>query len=443
MKRTVLFVGFQFIFFLPLLCSQDSISVRHMIEMLSAREMYGRSIAYGGEHRAAKYIRSVLQETKTQSLGNDYFQSYNFPGFAMEGKVSLSINRLELNPFDDYRIYPFSKSMSQQEIPIITADPLILTDKAKQAKFIKKQGDKLKNSFLYFDISKLDKIKDEYQRNTIKYEVYQLGTNRKNELFGALGYLIGDVKLPVIGLSGTTYECPYAYIYILADKMKGAKTLSVDYTTRFVHHRANNVVAKIEGTVQPDSFIVFTAHFDHIGCMGEEVIFHGAHDNASGVATVLSLAQYFSENPLPYSVVFCLFSGEEGGLRGSNYFVQNPLIPLDKIRMLLNLDMFCGGNDGIMVVNSKTGLPAVFYNQLVKINEDKQYLPAIKSRPNTQNSDHFPFTEKEVPALFIYTMGGQYGDYHEYTDTVANCGLSQWENVFWLIVEWAKGISES
>lgn len=436
MRKIALFLFLVPLLFFSSLRAQDSVSVRKMIATLSASDMYGRSIAYDGERKAAEYIRSVLQEAGAKPLGNDYFQTYNFPGFAMEGKVSLRINGVELNPFDDYRIYPFSQSMDGQEIPVIHADPVILVDKAKREKFVKKQGDKLKKSFLYFDLAKLEKSKDSRMLNQIRMAIYYLGVDRKNDQFAALGYLIGDVKLPVIGLSGTTYKRPFSYIYVMAEKMKGAKTIAVNNTSRFIQHKANNVIAKIEGTHQPDSFIVFTAHYDHIGCMGDEVIFHGAHDNASGTATVLSLAQYYSKNPPPYSVVFCLFSGEEAGLRGSAYFAENPLIPLEKIKILLNLDMMCGGNDGIMVVNSRNGLPAVYFDKLLKINEKKHYLPEIKSRPNTQNSDHFPFTEKGVPALFIYTMGGQIGGYHEYTDTAENCGLSQWESVFHAIIDW-------
>lgn len=429
------------LFLFPSLHAQDSTSVREMIATLSSSNMYGRSIAYDGERKAAEYIRSVFQEAGLKPLGDTYFQSYNFPGFAMEGDVSLSINGSKLNLFDDYRIYPFSQSMNGQNIPIIHADPIILIDKAKREKFIKKQGDKLKKSFLYFDITKLGKSANPGIINQIQVAIYYLGVNRKNDEFAALGYLVGDSKLPVIGLSGTTYERPFSYIYVIADKMKGAKTISLNYTTRFVQHKSNNVIAKIEGTHQPDSFIVFTAHYDHIGCMGNEVIFHGAHDNASGTATVLSLAQYYSKNPPPYSMIFCLFSGEEAGLRGSSYFTENPLIPLDKIKIAVNLDMMCGGNDGIMVVNSRNGLPAVYFDKLLKINEEKQYLPEIKSRPNTQNSDHFPFTEKGVPALFIYTMGGKSGGYHEYTDSAENCGLSQWESIFHTIIEWMNVLS--
>ena len=79
----------------------------------------------------------------------------------------------------------------------------------------------------------------------------------------------------------------------------------------------------IKGTLFPDSFFVFTAHYDHLGTMGASVIFPGAHDNASGVAFLLDLARHFSSTPPPYSLIFLFLSGEEAGLKGSLYASEN------------------------------------------------------------------------------------------------------------------------
>ena len=90
-----------------------------------------------------------------------------------------------------------------------------------------------------------------------------------------------------------------------------------------------NVVGFIPGTEFPDSFLVFSAHFDHLGMMGKEVIFPGANDNASGVAMMLDLARYFSqpENRPEFSMAFIAFSGEEAGLIRIRLFCESPFIP--------------------------------------------------------------------------------------------------------------------
>jgi Zn-dependent M28 family amino/carboxypeptidase len=92
----------------------------------------------------------------------------------------------------------------------------------------------------------------------------------------------------------------------------------------------------VPGTLHPDSFVVFTAHYDHLGLMGRHNFFPGANDNASGVALLISLADYFQHHPQPYSVVFLAFSGEEAGLLGSGYFADHPPIKLSSVRFLIN-----------------------------------------------------------------------------------------------------------
>jgi len=165
------------------------------------------------------------------------------------------------------------------------------------------------------------------------------------------------------------------------------------------------------------------------------VVFPGAHDNASGTATVMALAYHFKKNPSPYTTVFCFFSGEEIGLKGSTYFVEHPIIDLKKVKIALNFDLLCGGNAGITIVNSQTDNTRRLYERFVAVNDEKGYIPEIRSRPNTSNSDHYPFTNWDVPAVFIYALGGRQGAYHQYTDTQDNCSLDKWEDIFHLIIE--------
>ncbi|HUS87176.1 MAG TPA: M20/M25/M40 family metallo-hydrolase [Bacteroidales bacterium] len=107
-----------------------------------------------------------------------------------------------------------------------------------------------------------------------------------------------------------------------------------------------NVVAAIEGT-DPElknEYIILTAHFDHIGIRGAvegDSIYNGADDNAAGTCTLLGIAKTIKEKQLKpgRTIIFAAFSGEEIGLRGSRYFVQNSPISLDKIYANLNFEM--------------------------------------------------------------------------------------------------------
>ena len=411
--------------------SQDSTLTREFITHLSSPEMHGRGYSYNGDSIAAKYIEEQFIQMGVQPLGYDYFQLYGFKAFSMEGPVSFKIAGRKLSPFNDYRIAPFSKTI-KKSVKIIHADPEILIYPEKIAKFNKKHEKELPGSMIYIDTLRY-KTKD----NSI-YKAYQKELEKfyfRNPFPESLGVIAGVRELPIWGLSYTDFQRNYALIYVSSGIIrKKDKFAEISFNNDFEYHKTQNVCAIVKGTQQPDSFIVFTAHYDHIGSMGDSVIFYGAHDNASGTATVMNLANYYNTHPCRYSTIFILFSGEEAGLRGSSYFTKNPLIPLDKIKFLINLDMMGGGDEGIMVVNGQDSIIKPIFDKMVEINKHNQYLDTIKSRANTANSDHYPFSEKGVPAIFIYAMGGKTGGYHHWSDTGTNCSLSEWEDIFWLIV---------
>jgi aminopeptidase YwaD len=201
--------------------------------------------------------------------------------------------------------------------------------------------------------------------------------------------------------------------------------------------RTQNIIGFVPGTEIPDSFMVFSAHYDHLGGIGDSCYFPGANDNASGIAMLLNLANYYQKNPAKYTMVFIAFGAEEVGLLGSKYFVENPLFPLEKIKILVNMDMMGTGEEGIQVVNAT--LFETEYNLLKKINEDHKYLANIKSRGKSANSDHHWFTEKGVPAFFIYTLGGV-AHYHDIYDRAETLPLTEFEDIFKLLIGFVLGL---
>ncbi len=106
--------------------------------------------------------------------------------------------------------------------------------------------------------------------------------------------------------------------------------------------KSANVVAYIEGgdPKLKDEAVVIGAHLDHLGRRGDYV-FNGAEDNASGACSVLAMARALALNPEKprRSVVFCLWTGEEEGLLGSRWYVEHPLVPMEKTMAYINLDM--------------------------------------------------------------------------------------------------------
>jgi len=193
----------------------------------------------------------------------------------------------------------------------------------------------------------------------------------------------------------------------------------------------------VKGTTKPDSVILITAHYDHLGGMGKDTYFPGANDNGSGVSFLLSLAKYYAANPQKYSIAFICFAGEEAGILGSKYFTENPLIPLQQIRFMFNVDMVGTGETGATVVNA-TQYPKEFAI-LNQVNDAGKLLVKINPRGKAANSDHYFFTEKGIPAFFLYTQGG-IAAYHDVFDKAETLPFTVYENLFKLFVGFNKAL---
>jgi hypothetical protein len=187
-----------------------------------------------------------------------------------------------------------------------------------------------------------------------------------------------------------------------------------------------NVVAILPGSDPSVSgrYIVIGAHFDHLGrstqfAMDPEAgnaIRNGADDNASGTAAVLQLARMLSISRPRHSVIFVNFSGEEEGLLGSQYFVDNPPVPLDSVLAMLNFDMVGRLKDDKLFVygtGSASELPSLVDSANLRI------MPGLSIQGGGDgfgSSDHSSFYAKNIPVLHFFTDSHE--DYHRATDDV-------------------------
>ena len=166
------------------------------------------------------------------------------------------------------------------------------------------------------------------------------------------------------------------------------------------------------------------------------ITFPAASDNASGTVMVMDLARYFATGKKPYySIAFMLFSGEEAGLLGSSYYTDHPLFPLEQIKLVINLDMVGTGQEGVILFNGKERPVETSIAQ--SINEKKHYMKSIEVVGPAANSDHHPFHEKEVPAIFFLTKGLSGGG-HNTGDTFEKLPLYAYNNLFRLVVDMIK-----
>ena len=183
-----------------------------------------------------------------------------------------------------------------------------------------------------------------------------------------------------------------------------------------------NIVGLIPGTRVADRYIVVTAHYDHVG-VNDGQIFHGADDNASGVATMLELATRLKAQPPEHSVLIVALDGEERGLLGAREFVKAPPVPLSSISLNLNFDMTARAEtDGHLWVtgtyqhpNLRPVLEAVQPNGAVSFAFGKDTPQDTGENNWVDASDHGAFHAAGVP--FLYMGVDYHPDYHRPSDT--------------------------
>jgi hypothetical protein len=196
-------------------------------------------------------------------------------------------------------------------------------------------------------------------------------------------------------------------------------TLNVDVKreTRTVH----NVIGFVPG--QTAEHIVIGAHYDHLG-LGEQFSLApsqagtphvGADDNASGTAGVIELARYFASRPkMRRGVVFMTFAGEELGLLGSSYYVNNPRYPLDQAVAMINMDMIGRIREQKVYVGG-LGTGTTFKKTVEELANGAPLKFEFSDQTGYGSSDHTSFTTKQVPVLFFFS--GLHADYHKPSDT--------------------------
>lgn len=199
----------------------------------------------------------------------------------------------------------------------------------------------------------------------------------------------------------------------LAANQPGFKAVALDakvsmgVTSRTRHAQSANVAALIRGSERPDEVVIFTAHWDHLGrnfASKDDGIFNGAVDNATGVASLLELAEAYAKAPAPpkRTLLFLSVTLEESGLLGSRYYVEQPIFPLKNTVATFNMDAIqvIGKTRDVVVI----GFGNSELEDILKAQAEAQGR-IIVPEPTPENgfyyrSDHFNFARAGVPSLY-------------------------------------------
>jgi len=404
-----------FLFFLSYCTqAQDVDYAKSCLNKLTSKSFHGRGYVKKGDLKAANFIAKEFKKHKLNSFGDNYFQEYDFPINTFPGKIKIEIDGEKLIPGIDYVI-----SCSNSSV-----------DGEFNLRYL---PDDINNDSLFADYYS----RHEFKRNEILVVKGNLRQFYGKFVDGPAGIILLSDKKQWWHVSNGSATNQSIWLKAKTSAFKSKPPIiKIKFNNKFYEdYPTQNVAAYVKGSKYPDKYFVFTAHYDHLGMMGNKTYFPGANDNGSGTSMLLDLARYFSlpENQSEYSIVFIAFSGEESGLHGSTYFADNPLFPLENIKLLVNLDMVGSGSKGITVVNS-----SVYKDLLQKmrdINDEYSYLKQIKQRGESCNSDHCPFYQKGVKAVFIYTMGDELKEYHSVYDTAENFPFTAYDGLFKLLIK--------
>ena len=406
------------------------------IYFLAADELKGRETGTPEIDIAALYLANTLRRYNVTPMGenNSYYQNVPFNKTMAANNVQVSMNKKKA-----------SQAVSIGGKNIDYNGEIVFLNYGTESDF---ESNNIKGKVV-------SALGGKNEKSTI-YEIFR-SSSEKNKLakkHGALGiieivnfnndtweniehrYLRDQLSLA----SNNTNETNIAHVFLndqdeqmkleTSKRVKKGSLLISGIHTKTIYSK--NVVGMVEGSDPKlkEEFIIYSAHYDHNGVgkpnAQNDSIYNGARDNAVGTVTVLSAAKNIAKYPTKRSALFILFTAEEKGLLGSQYYVENPVLPLNKMVFCFNSDNG-GYNDTSLA--TIVGLERTTESELI-IEAAKEFgLKAIQDPSPGQGlfnrSDNVHFARKGIPAPTFSLGFSAFDDeinkyYHQVTDNPDN-----------------------
>ena len=387
------------------------------LRFLASDELLGRKTGEQGNLVASRYIAEQfrLSGLKSAVAGNSYLQPVPFKSTKPVTEGSVSVGDSILKIIDDF-IVVSDKGADLSNVPVVFANYGWSDDKGyDDYKDLDVKGKIVviqlgtPNTMKPFEAiqasDKKAKIAEEHGAVAV-VEIFTAQMPWKNLL-----RFFTSERLQLNMKKGDEKDAKMPHLWINAAKgglftKEKLQKLSIKTTDKVTTNVISyNVAGILEGTDPKlkNEYIVLTAHFDHIGINHTnktDSISNGARDNAFGVTAILSAAKAFSQVRTKRSILFISYTGEEIGLLGSKYYVENPLVPLKQC--VFNLDCDGAGYDdttmlttiGLSRTDAKTELEASAKAFGLKIADDP-----VPEQNLFERSDNYSFAVKGIPAL--------------------------------------------
>jgi len=395
--------------------AQDLAHYKKVVKELSSSKYQGRGYARGGANKAGYYLEKEYRKAGADEVT---LQPFSIDINTFNGKMDMWADGRKLKAGVDFSMREYSPGV-HGEFPVYHVDTLNFD---ADAMFADLERPEYANAMVCCDFWFAYKHGKAFSRLQKAGECTNAGLiqtwTSPIKFYKAYGHRVVDKPI----------------VWVTPEAIEGVKSVRLDVDNEFLEgYGLFNVIAKVEGASH-DSCYVFTAHYDHLGNLGRKIYYAGANDNASGTAALVTLAAYYAKNKPQYDMYFLSVSGEDANLRGSEFFVNNPLVPLESIKYLFNIDMIGDNNPVQYCEVSGEGMRG--YELFEQINAEKHYFQALNRGPLAANSDHYPFAVRHVPCIFLENQEGDaFPYYHTIYDTWKNAVFDSYEPVFRLITD--------
>ena len=393
--------------------AQDLAHYKKIVKELSSAKYQGRGYAEDGANKAGKWIAKEFAKAGADEVTCQPFK-LNINTFP--GKMDVRVDGKKLTPGVDFTLREFNPGL-KGEFKLYYVD---MENFDAEKMYADLASPEYEGAMVVCDFMFSMKNGKAFRKLSSKKDCSNVGMvytwEEPLKFYKAYGEVVREKPI----------------IWVKPDFPKDAKTIKVDMENEFLKdYECFNVIAKVEGN-RHDSCYVFTAHYDHLGKLGKKTFYPGAHDNASGTAAIITFAAHYAKNKPEFDMYFIAFSGEDANLRGSDWYVEHPVVPLSQIKYLFNLDMIADNNPEQYCEFSNEAMEG--FALFEKINAEKSYFKALDRHELDENSDHWPFAKKNVPVVFFMNEHGDaYKYYHTVHDTYENHIFSNYEPTFKLI----------
>lgn len=400
--------------------AQDLNLYKKIVKQLSSAKYEGRGYANGGVNKAGEYLEKEFTKAGADEV---ICQPFKININTFPGAMTMKVDGKKLEAGVDFTLREFSPG-AKGNYKLYHIDTTNYDSKKIFADLARPEN---KDAFVVCDFWFTYKHSADFKRLQSRKETPSVAGliytwNEPLKFYKAYGERV--IEKPMLWATTSALSAE-------------AQNIELDIENRFLKDfECFNVIAKVEGK-RHDACYVFTAHYDHLGLLGKKVFFAGAHDNASGTAAIVTLAAHYAKNRPEYDIYFIAFSGEDAYLRGSEWYANNPIVPLKQIKYLFNLDMIGDNNPMQYCEVSDEGERG--YELFVKINNDKKYFKALDRGKLAGNSDHYPFAQRNVPCIFLENKEGDaFKYYHTTFDTWERAIFDSYEPTFKLVTDFIE-----